>query len=127
MAISCNNTLLIVDDEKKSLRAIERVLRKKDYNIYCMASPIKALDSIEDIKPHVVLSDRRMPHMDGLVLLTRIKEKHPECYCILMTGYSFIPESVQNALQKGRINLVIQKTIDEDALAHIIEKAFKDR
>lgn len=121
------NTLLIVDDEKKVLKAIERVLRKKDYDIHSFLSPIKALESIENIKPQVIISDRRMPHMDGLDFLTRVKEKYPECYCILMTGYSYVPESVKNALQEDRIDFFIKKPIDDNALMDLIEKAFADR
>lgn len=120
-------TLLIVDDEKKVLRALERVFRKENYKIHCIASPTKALDLIEEINPQVVLSDRRMPHMDGLDFLTRVKEKHPQCHCILMTGDPHIPESINSALGKGRIDLFVEKTIDNEALADIIEKAFEKR
>jgi DNA-binding NtrC family response regulator len=122
-----SNTIMIVDDEKKVLNVIERVLRKEDYDIHCVTSATNALDSIEEIKPQVILSDRRMPHMEGLDLLTRVKERHPSCYCVLMTGYPYIPESVQHALQKGNIDLVIKKPIDNDALITKIREAFKNR
>jgi DNA-binding NtrC family response regulator len=125
MANSYNNTLLIVDDEKNVLRSIKRVFKKEGYHIHCIASAVEAFNSIDDINPHVILSDRRMPHMDGLDLLTRIKEKHPECYCVLMTGFPYIPESVQNALQQGHINLVVRKPFDDGAITQIIEKAFE--
>ena len=122
-----SNTIMVVDDEKKVLSVIERVLRKEDYDIHCVTSATKALDSIEEIKPQVILSDRRMPHMEGLDLLTRVKERHPGCYCVLMTGYPYIPESVQHALQKGNIDLFIKKPIDNEALLSKIREVFEDR
>lgn len=120
-----SNTIMVVDDEKKVLRMIERVLRKEDYDIHCIASATEALNSIEEIKPQVILSDRRMPHMEGLDLLIRVKERHPKCYCVLMTGYPYIPESVQHALQKGNIDLVIKKPIDNDALVAKIREVLE--
>ena len=122
-----SNTIMVVDDEKKVLSVIERVLRKEDYDIHCVTSATQALDSIEEIKPQVILSDRRMPHMEGLDLLTRAKERHPKCYCVLMTGYPYIPESVQHALQKGNIDLFIKKPIDNEALLSKIREVFEDR
>ena len=86
-----------------------------------------AQQSDEEIKPQVILSDRRMPHMEGLDLLTRVKERHPGCYCVLMTGYPYIPESVQHALQKGNIDLFIKKPIDNEALLSKIREVFEDR
>ena len=121
-----SNTIMIVDDEKKVLRLLERVLGKENYDIHCVTSATEALDSIQEIKPQVILSDRRMPHMEGLDLLTRVKEKHPKCYCVLMTGYPYIPENVQHALQQGKIDLFIKKPIDNEALVSKIREVFED-
>lgn len=122
-----NNTIMIVDDEKKVLRVMKRVLGKENYDIHCVTSAIEALESIQEINPHVILSDRRMPHMEGLDLLTRVKEKHPKCYCVLMTGYPYIPESVHHALQKGKIDLFIKKPINIEALLAKIREVFEHR
>jgi len=122
-----SNTIMIVDDEKSVLRVMERVLGKENYDIHCVTSATEALDSIQEIKPQVILSDRRMPHMEGLDLLIRVKEKHPNCYCVLMTGYPYIPESVQHALHEGNIDLFIKKPIDNEALLSKIREVFEDR
>jgi DNA-binding NtrC family response regulator len=77
--------LLIVDDEIGVRESLKMVLGK-DFRLIEADSVEVALAKVEDARPDVVLLDMIMPKSDGLVVLQRIKEIHPECAVIILTG-----------------------------------------
>jgi len=103
--------IYIVDDESKDLKAIERLLQKEDYVLKMFTSPIEALTDLENEKPHLIISDRKMPHMDGTDFLKRAKEKYPDCPCMLISG-SPISTTEENALSQGVIVRFLPKPLD---------------
>lgn len=118
-------TIMIVDDEKYILNALRRLFRKSPYNCITFDSPVDALDTLETLdknRPHVVISDRRMPYMEGIDFLTRVKGLYPDTYCILLTGYK-LPDRSHNALKYRRIDRVIFKPWKDEDVKQEIEKA----
>ena len=77
--------LLIVDDEFGVRESLKMVLGK-DFRLIEADSVDLALGKVEDARPDVVLLDMIMPKSDGLAVLQRIKEIHPECAVIMLTG-----------------------------------------
>lgn len=77
--------LLIVDDEIGVRESLKMVLGK-DFRLIEADSVEVALAKVEDARPDVVLLDMIMPKSDGLVVLQRIKEIHPKCAVIILTG-----------------------------------------
>lgn len=77
--------ILIVDDEFGVRESLKMVLGK-DFRLIEADSVELALAKVEDARPDVVLLDMIMPKSDGLVALKRIKEIHPECAVIILTG-----------------------------------------
>lgn len=82
------NNVLFVDDEEHILKAIRRGLIKEKYNKFFATSGAEALEIIgrEDI--HVVVSDMRMPKMNGLELLTIVNDEHPDIVKVILSGYT---------------------------------------
>ncbi len=83
-------TIIFVDDEKNLLDSLKRTLRphSKEWNMRFLESGDEALKYISGNSCDIVVSDYKMPGMDGLELLSKIKEKYPQIKRILLTGQS---------------------------------------
>lgn len=117
-------TLLIVDDAVDLLRGLKRLIEPE---LGCRAilaeSGPKALQLMAEQRVEVVLTDIRMPGIDGMELLERIKSAHPETSIILMTAYGSIDQAVE-ALKKGAYDFVT-KPLDERRLFHILRNCME--
>ncbi len=117
-----NEKILIVDDDDHILKACNRLLRNEPYSCIIFSSPQKALDHAESINPVIVISDQRMPQMEGIVFLKKLKEKLPWTIRILMTGYADI-DSVINAINLGLVYRCIKKPWDNELFKSEIRQA----
>jgi DNA-binding NtrC family response regulator len=87
--------MLIVDDEERFLYATEKLLNTKGYDVSTASSGEQCLDILETGHIHVVILDIRMPGMDGLETLKRIKQNHPLVEVILLTGHATVEAAVE--------------------------------
>ncbi|MBB5321065.1 HD domain-containing phosphohydrolase [Marinobacter oulmenensis] len=117
-----NARLLIVDDEENILRSLQRVLRREPWEVVCATSGQEALKDMAESHFDLVISDARMPGMDGPTLLAEIRRKYPWCIRILLTGYADITTTV-SAINDGQIYRYISKPWDDDELRLIIRQA----
>ncbi len=117
-----NASLLLVDDEENILRSLQRTLRKEPYDICTAGSGDEALALLNDQKFDLVISDARMPGMDGPTLLFEIKKKWPWCIRILLTGYADINSTIK-AINDGQIYRYISKPWDDEELKLVIRQA----
>jgi len=101
-------TVLFVDDERNVLASLQRGLRNEPYNKLFAESGQKALEILEKNKVHVIVSDMRMPGMDGLTFLRKVKEKYPDIVRIVLTGYTQINQIIA-AINSGEIFRYITK------------------
>ena len=118
-------TVLLLDDEENILRALARVLRRDGYKIL-MAT--RAQDAFELLAKHdvqVILSDQRMPEMNGTEFLSRVKDLYPDTIRIVLSGYTDL-KSVTDAINKGAIYKFLTKPWDDDQLRHNISQAFRE-
>ncbi len=90
--------ILIVDDEKEILKALESAFLTTNFEVHTADNPIKALGLIKKKHFHIVISDIAMPQMSGLKLLKKIKEYNPFIQVIIITGYI----TTSNALKAFR-------------------------
>ena len=119
-----NDTVLIVDDEIDLLQGLERtVVMELDCRVLTADTAPDALKIIGQQPVDVVLTDIRMPDMDGLALLQAIKDHDPSITVILMTAYGTIENAVE-AIKNGAYDF-IQKPFEEDRLIHLLKKGLE--
>ena len=114
-------TIVIVDDEKHYPLILKEVLAEEGYSSYPTSSGMEALDIIRQEKIDLVLTDVKMPGMDGVDLLSKIKEINPDMPVIVMTAHGSVEKAVE-AMQKGAYTF-IQKPFENEALLSHIAKA----
>ena len=115
-------TLLLVDDEPDILDALKRTLRKEKFSIITAANGEEAKQKLESHNVHIVLTDLRMPKMDGETLLEYIAEAHPSVYRMVLTGYAEL-SSVKRAVNNGNIHCYLEKPWHNDALVGALGNA----
>ncbi len=114
--------VLLVDDEEAILNSLRRVLRNEPYELLFARSGEAALSSLQEHAIDLVVSDARMPGMDGATLLSEINKRNPDCMTILLTGYADLPTIVK-AINEGKIYRYISKPWDDDELLITLRQA----
>lgn len=115
--LQSRQTVLLVDDEESITNSLRRLLRSQPYDILVADSGAKALELLEQRPIDVVVSDARMPNMDGATLLAHIHRRYPSTLRILLTGYADMT-MIAKAINEGQIHRYVSKPWnDEDMLA----------
>jgi two-component system NtrC family response regulator len=114
-------TILIVDDEKNYPLVLSAVLHEEGFEPLTANSAEKALEILDNSDIDLVLTDMKMPKMDGIMLLEKIKEKDPELPVIMMTAHGTVEKAVE-AMQKGAYNYIL-KPFDNERLVLYVDKA----
>jgi two-component system, probable response regulator PhcQ len=118
------HTVLIVDDEEMILRSICRALRDEDYRILTAANGEKGLAILKDHDVHMVVSDQKMPGMNGIDFLKQIKKDYPQILTIMLTGNAEI-EIAMNAINEAGVYKFILKPWDDNNLKITIRRAIE--
>ena len=117
-------SVLFVDDETSILHSLRRRFRKTGWHISTAENGFDGLEIMKDQKIDVVVSDMKMPEMNGAEFLTEVAENYPKTVRILMTGYADI-ESAAEAINKGRIFGYISKPWNDEDLQKTIERGLE--
>ena len=121
-----NETVLFVDDEPRILSAIKRLIRPLELKAYFAESGADGLQVLKEHHIDLVISDMRMPEMDGAQFLTEVKKLWPDTVRMLLTGYADISSTIE-ALNNGGIYRYISKPWDDIELKKIIGDGLKIR
>ncbi len=113
-------TILIVDDEAAQRETLAGYLEKKGYAVKTAESGVQALESIQESTIDLVITDMRMPEMDGSALMRHIKVLNPQIDVIVMTAYGSI-ESATETMKNGATDF-ITKPIDLEQLEMTVKK-----
>jgi response regulator RpfG family c-di-GMP phosphodiesterase len=116
--------VLFVDDEKHILSSIRRLIRPLKLTTFFAESGADGLKILEENHIDLVVSDMRMPEMDGAQFLTKVKQNWPSTVRVLLTGYADISSTIE-ALNNGGIYRYISKPWDDDELKTIVLDALK--
>ncbi len=116
--------VLIVDDEKNTRDGLERALRRQ-YDVYLAADGRQALEVLSETQIDVMLSDVRMPGMDGLTLLQRALALESRPIVILLTAYGTVDVAVE-AMKKGAYDF-LRKPVNLDRLEILLKRALRNR
>lgn len=115
--------ILCVDDERQILRAFQRVFSDDPLEILPAQSAVEALHILRTVHPvQVVLSDYRMPEMNGLDLLAKIANDWPDTVGIILSGYVDLP-AVALAMESGHLFRLLPKPWDEAVLRQTVYEA----
>ncbi|HJR28844.1 MAG TPA: HD domain-containing phosphohydrolase [Pseudomonas sp.] len=100
--------LLLVDDEESILNSLRRLLRGQPYEVLLATSGAQALEIMAQRPVDLVMSDARMPNMDGATLLAHVHQRYPDTLRIMLTGYAD-PSAIIKAINEGQIHRYISK------------------
>ena len=117
--------ILIVDDEEIVIRSCLRILAGDEYQVESVQDGREALKKIEENLYDVVILDIMMPSIDGLEVLRRVKETHPNVDVIMITGLSQVDTAVQ-AMKLGAFDY-ISKPFEPDELTLVVFRALERR
>jgi len=123
MATQSRGRILIVDDEANAREALDELLTEEGYRTETAANGVEALERIQTFDPEVVLTDLKMPRMDGLELLERGRAALPNGAFVVMTAFGSIDTAVE-AIRRGAENY-LTKPLDLDALTALLGRAME--
>lgn len=117
--------MILVDDEERFLSTTKKLLAKKGYDVLTAISGSEALEKLRLHNIHVVILDVKMPGMDGIATLKRIKREFPLVEVIMLTGHATV-ESAVDGLKSGATDYLMKPT-DVGELLEKAEEAFGKR
>jgi DNA-binding NtrC family response regulator len=115
--------ITVLDDEPRMGEIIGMVLRREGYDVTAHTEPTQALASLEKDPADLLLTDLRLPGMDGVEVLTRARELDPELPVILMTAHASIPTAIE-AMKRGAFDYV-EKPFDNAELKALVQRALE--
>jgi len=121
--LETSGRLLIVDDEKITLKNIERAMKKEGYAVSSANSGSSALKLLEKNEYDVVLTDLRMEKVDGLQVLTKCRELYPLAEVILITAFASLPSAIES-MKKGAY-YYIAKPFKLDEVRKVVSEALE--
>ena len=124
-SVAMSARILIVDDEEIVIRSCLRILDGDEFQVEAVQDGREALRKIEENPYDVMILDIMMPNMDGLEVLRRVKETHPNVDVIMITGLSQIDTAVQ-AMKLGAFDY-ISKPFEPDELKLVVQRALERR
>lgn len=117
--------ILVVDDEVQILKALSRMFLETDYEIFTAENGMDALKLIETTEIDMIISDMRMPELDGYQLLSIVKEKYPKIIRIILSGYAE-EKPMFRALLHNVAKFYVFKPWNNSQLLNNINKLFAD-
>jgi DNA-binding NtrC family response regulator len=116
--------VLVIDDEEIVRISCQRALGPEGFNVDVASDGIEGLELLRQKAYDVVLTDLKMPNMDGMEVLEQINELMPGAKVIVITGYSTIETAVK-AIKMGAYNYV-EKPFTPDGLLEAVKEALAD-
>ncbi|RMF60462.1 MAG: response regulator, partial [Calditrichaeota bacterium] len=109
------HVVLFVDDERNILSSVQRILRRAPYRVLTANSPELGLELIQKHAVTLVVSDFRMPTMDGVSFLEKVRDLSPDTVRMLLTGFADTDSAIR-AINNGNVFRYLKKPIREPEL-----------
>ncbi|MBU1936741.1 response regulator, partial [bacterium] len=116
--------ILIVDDESFILTSLKRMLHSEPYRVHTASGGDEALRIMEQTELGLIISDFRMPEMDGIAFLQEAKKRQPDSVRIILSGYADI-SAIIDAINQGEIYKFIAKPWNDDELKLTITQSLE--
>jgi DNA-binding NtrC family response regulator len=117
--------ILVVDDEVNARTALAELLRDEGYDVETAADAFKALGKYESFSPHVVVTDLKMPGMDGIELVKKIRASEDAAAVVVMTAFGAVSSAVE-AMRAGAAEY-LTKPLNFDELLVVLDKVFEQQ
>jgi len=117
--------ILVVDDEVNARTALAELLRDEGYEVETAADAFKALGKYETFSPHVVVTDLKMPGMDGIELVKKIRAMEDAAAVVVMTAFGAVSSAV-DAMRSGAAEY-LTKPLNFDELLVVLDKVFEQQ
>jgi len=116
-----DKSILLVDDEEGIRKVLSILLADMGYEVYMAADGTEALRVFEDLRPPIVLTDIKMPEMDGIELLRKLKQISPETEVIMITGHGDMDLAIKSV--KYEATDFVTKPINDEVLEIALQRA----
>jgi two-component system nitrogen regulation response regulator GlnG len=123
--MSSTDSVWVIDDDRSIRWVLERALQKADLSVTSFASASNILDALDREQPDVLITDIRMPGMNGLDLLEQVNNRHPELPVIVMTAHSDLDSAV--SAYKGGAFEYLPKPFDVEEAVELTRRAIRHR
>jgi len=121
--VSPRGRILVVDDESNARNALAEILKEEGYAVETAADGFKGLARYQEFSPDLVLTDLKMPGMDGVQLLSKVRETEESLPVIVMTAFGSVDTAV-SAMRAGALDY-LTKPINADELLLVIGRALE--
>ncbi|MBK3469472.1 response regulator [Pseudomonas carnis] len=122
--LATKSAVLLVDDEESILNSLRRLLRGQPYDVVLATSGAQALEIMATRPIDLVMSDARMPGMDGATLLAEVHRLYPATSRILLTGYADLTTIIK-AINDGQIHRYISKPWNDEELQLVLQQTLE--
>ena len=112
--------ILIVDDETIMRNSLTKWLEGDDFTPIAVSSGMQALEILEKDEPDVILVDIKMPGMDGITLLKKLKEKHENIPVIMITAYATVENAIES-MKEGAYDYVM-KPFPPEKISYLLKR-----
>ena len=117
--------ILVVDDEEIARKNLAHVLEKEDYVVKTASNGSEALKELGAMEFNVVITDLKMSSIDGMELLEKTRQQHPDTKVIIVTGYATVPSAIE-AMKKGTFSY-IAKPFKLDEVRKAVKEALESK
>jgi DNA-binding NtrC family response regulator len=119
------HTILIVDDEKNTREGLQWGLEAKDREVLAAGNGAQGLDVIRSKDVHLLITDIKMPEMDGMALLDTVRRESPATEVVILTGHGTV-EGAVDAMKKGAFDYIL-KPVNLEELGLLVDRVLKQR
>lgn len=117
--------IIVIDDETLTLKNLRRILEKGGHEVSTFSNPLRALKRLEEEPFDLIISDIRMPYLDGMALLNQAKRLYPDIEVILITGYSSLDGAIE-ATKQGAFHY-LAKPFTPEQVRGLVREALGER
>jgi two-component system, NtrC family, sensor kinase len=117
-------TVLVVDDEVNVQKSLRRLFVDTDYKVLVANSGLEGMACLDKEPVHLVISDYRMPEMNGVEFLSKVKAEHPDTVRIILSGFADV-EAVVDAINQGEIYKFLAKPWNDQELLSTVKRALE--
>ncbi len=121
------DNLLVIDDEPDILNTLNAALSQEDYNVFTATGGEAAMEILKQNAIDLVITDMRMPGMDGTQVIRNVKEHDPSMEVIVLTGQATLDNAIISLRQMGAYDYLTKPLDDLDELFMAVEKALEKR